>query len=358
MAANVSGVPPGREPNGYWQMLQAKQPEPIIAPGARTKMEWIKAGQIVFREKDVPPFRNYEAAIIATVRSPEAFAKAGGIAQPDGTVVGMRWVPTSKGVALSILDCGGCHTRLMPDGSYVDGAPPNLPGNRVFGQLIAAESSATGDESPAIKAWRQFAVPWIADDIHSSIKSMQPPELAGLLGSGVKGTFARFNGSPYYTTKIPDLIGIGDQRYIDHTATHRLRDAGDVARYAALVTCCDIAEFGAHRMQPENLRDVRSAIRMISYLRLPNISFPSSRHRIRIATIPEPPQAGESSILRAAAAVTLHRFTQITNSRLPPATRPRKVIHSLPASCPCRSERIQGLHSRPARALASTRCRR
>ena len=108
-----------------------------------------------------------------------------------------------------------------------------------------------------MQAWRQFAVPWIPDDIHSNIRSMQPPELGALLRSGVKGTFARFNGSPYYMTKIPDLIGIGDQHYIDHTATHRLRDAGDVARYAALVTCCDIAEFGAHKFHPENQRNIR-----------------------------------------------------------------------------------------------------
>ena len=248
---------PGREPEGYWQMLQARQPEPLITPGARTKIEWIKAGQIVFREGDVPPFRSYDPAIIATVRSLEAFTKAGGRAQADGTVSGMRWVPTSKGVALSILDCSGCHTRLLPDGSYLDGAPLNLPGNRIIGQLIEAASSSTGDESPAMQAWRQFAVPWIPDDIHSNIRSMQPPELGALLRSGVKGTFARFNGSPYYMTKIPDLIGIGDQHYIDHTATHRLRDVGDVARYAVLVTCCDIAEFGAHKFHPENQRNIR-----------------------------------------------------------------------------------------------------
>ena len=281
------------------------------------------------------PFRSYDPAIIATVRSPEAFRQAGGRAQADGTVSGMRWVPTSKGVALSILDCSGCHTRLMPDGSYLDGAPLNLPGNRVIGQLVAAFSSSTGDESPAIKVWRQFAVPWIPDDIHSNIKSMQPPELGALLGSGVKGTFTRFNGSPYYITKIPDLIGIGDQRYLDHTATHRIRDAADIARYAAVVTCCDIAQFGVHKFHPRISGTSVCAFPMSSCLRLPNISFPSSRRRIRIATIPEPTQAGESSILRAAAAVTLHRFTQTTNSRLPPATRPRKVIRSLAASCLC-----------------------
>src|SRR5437763_3864386 len=35
---------PGREPEGYWQMLQSKRPEPLVAPGARTRAEWIAAG--------------------------------------------------------------------------------------------------------------------------------------------------------------------------------------------------------------------------------------------------------------------------------------------------------------------------
>jgi hypothetical protein len=69
---------PGREPEGYWQMLQARQPEPLIAPGARSRTEWILAGQIVFPEKDTPPLRSYDPTIIATVRAPEAFGKVGG----------------------------------------------------------------------------------------------------------------------------------------------------------------------------------------------------------------------------------------------------------------------------------------
>src|SRR5438552_5400993 len=36
---------PGREPEGYWQMLQSKKPEPLITPGARTEAEWIRSGR-------------------------------------------------------------------------------------------------------------------------------------------------------------------------------------------------------------------------------------------------------------------------------------------------------------------------
>src|SRR4029079_15546832 len=40
---------PGREPEGYWQMLQTKKPEPLIAPGPRTAAAWVDAGRRAVR---------------------------------------------------------------------------------------------------------------------------------------------------------------------------------------------------------------------------------------------------------------------------------------------------------------------
>src|SRR2546425_8086087 len=85
---------------------------------------------------------------------------------------------------------------------------------------------------------------------------MNGSDLGLLAGSNIPGTFARFNGSPFYVTKMPDLIGIGDRKYMDHTATHRLRDIGDLMRYAALVSGADSADFGPHRMLPDDQRRV------------------------------------------------------------------------------------------------------
>jgi hypothetical protein len=250
---------PGREPAGYWEMLQRKKPELLVSPGARTKSQWIEDGRTVFREMDVDFFRSYDPELIAKVRSPQTLNALGGRPQVDGTVFGLRWVPTSKGLALSVLECGGCHTRVLPDGARLDGAPMNTPGNGVIGQLVnKGVVSIFGDESPAMRNWRFYAVPWLPDDIHQRLKDMQPAELSALFRSNILGTIPRFNGSPFYTTKIPDLIGIGEQRYMDHTATHRLRDAGDLMRYAAVVGCCDSADFGAHRMLSDKQRKIRS----------------------------------------------------------------------------------------------------
>lgn len=249
---------PGREPAGYWDMLRQKKPEPMVAGAARTTEDWVAAGKVVFEELDVPAFRTTDPALIAVARSADEFTKRGGHAQKDGRVFGVRWVPTSTGLALGIQDCAGCHTRIMPDGGFLPGAPFNDPGDGLAGEVVALglSSFAPGD-SPGMGVWRQFGVPWLAGDIHESLKTMTGAEVGELFSSGTPGTFARFNGSPYYMTKVPDLIGIKDRKYIDHTATHRLRGPADVMRYAALVSCCDPADFGSHRILTDKQRKLQ-----------------------------------------------------------------------------------------------------
>jgi hypothetical protein len=248
---------PGREPAGYSEMLRAKKPEPLIPPGARTDAEWIVSGKRVFEEMDVPMFRTTDPRIIATVRSVDEFSQRGGRPEKDGRVLGLRWVPTSQGLSLGVSDCSGCHTRVLPDGSLLNGAPFNVPLNGVLGELAARGTTLffPGD-SPAIATWREFTVPWIRNDIHDRMKSMTEAEAGALFGSIPPGAFARFNGSPYYVTKVPDLIGIKDRKYIDHTGTHRLRGPSDVMRYAALVSCCDSADFGTHRILTDAQRRI------------------------------------------------------------------------------------------------------
>lgn len=112
-------------------------------------------------------------------------------------------------------------------------------------------------DPPSVNAWLNFNVPWIPNDIHAPIRAMPQDELDGLIASNPDGTFPRFNGSPYFTTKMPDLIGAADRKYIDATATHRLRGPEDIARYAAFVTCCDAAEFGPHHILDAKQRMIR-----------------------------------------------------------------------------------------------------
>jgi hypothetical protein len=48
---------PGREPEGYWEMLQHIAPKPLIEPETlKTEADWIAAGRRVFEEGDTPQF--------------------------------------------------------------------------------------------------------------------------------------------------------------------------------------------------------------------------------------------------------------------------------------------------------------
>ena len=322
---------PGREPDGYWDLIRGKKPEPLITPGARTPSEWIADGKRVFEEMDVPFFRTTDPQLIAIARSADAFARRGGHPQKDGTAFGFRWVPTSQGLALGISGCSGCHTRVLPDGSLLNGAPFNDPGDGLGGEMVSRGIGAffSGD-SEGMMLWREYGVPWISGDIHEGLKTMPAVELAALSGSNPPGTFARTNGSPYYPTQVPDLIGIKDRKYIDHTATHQLRGPADIMRYAALVSCCDPMDFGRHRM----LRDDQ---RRISYKIPDHVAYGLAQYLFSLEppanpNVNDPRAVRGKQVFEREACGRCHTPPLYTNNKLtlakgftPPADHPRKA---------------------------------
>ena len=64
--------------------------------------------------------------------------------------------------------------------------------------------------------------------------------LISAMRPGMPGVLSRTHGNPYYTTKISDLNNLQYSRYMDATATHRLRGPEDVARYAAFISGVDL----------------------------------------------------------------------------------------------------------------------
>jgi mono/diheme cytochrome c family protein len=309
---------PGREPAGYWNMIRAKKPEPLITRGPRSAAAWVADGRRAFEEMDVPAFRSTDPALIAVVRSAAEFPKRGGHAQKDGRVHGLRWVPTSTGLALSITDCATCHSRWMPDGSLLAGAPFNDPGDAVLGELVVKGTAAffTGD-SPAQTNWRSFGVPWIKSDVHEKLKTMTEQEQTDLFLSAPPGTFARFNGSPFFLTKVPDLIGLKDRKFIDHTATHQHRGAADVMRYAGLVSCCDSAEFGTHKM-------LTVAQRRITYKIPDDLAYAMTQYIYSLRPPPNPnkPDARSATgekIFQRERCGACHTAPLYTNNKLVPA---------------------------------------
>ena len=256
---------PGREPAGYWETLLRTGPKPLIDPDhIATDADWIAAGKSVFFDSVV--LRTFDAKVIATARDQAAMEALGTGPLPDGTINGLRWVPTQDGVALGFTNCSACHVLFLPDNTPVPGASsfaiPNSFRNGLGGAIRAAEHTLPGETPFSFSgpigsaAYQAYGVPWIVDPAGERLRDITQAQYNAWIAAAIRGGgVARFNGSILYPTKIPDLIGIKDRKYIDHTGTHRHRDIGDLMRYAALVSFADAVDFAGQRMiLPETRR--------------------------------------------------------------------------------------------------------
>jgi hypothetical protein len=250
---------PDREPPGYWESLKRKKPEAFIdVKHIGPSFDWVAAGKVLWQGLDVPALRLYDADSIALARSSRYVRENRHrlVFRPDGTMTLYRWVITPKGIALGATACSSCHTRYFEDGTSLDG--PGLKERttdilieRMYGEM---NRILYPGDSLQMALYRQFGAPWIRGDIHENLKTMSGDEIAAVFAAEPLGTIDRVNGSPFYLTKIPDLIGIRDRKYIDHTATHKHRNVGDLMRYAALVECCDSIDYGGHHLLAANQR--------------------------------------------------------------------------------------------------------
>jgi len=268
---------PDREPPGYLETLRKRGPQPLIELGkARTKEGWIEAGQRVFEEFDVVQVRTSDFRIVDYVRSREALKKYPPRISKDGQLYDFRWVVDTTGeLKLSIRECSSCHSQVRHDGTVILGAQGNPASpsltrcpqrecaifapaaNFMFSVFSIPKAAGEAPDSPAEGAYGAFGVPWIKDDVHDRIRTMSPDEVQALADNDLPETVARFNGSPYFTTKTPSLIGIQRSRYLDHTGTHRNRGPEDIARYAALVTGADDGSIAGHQFFTDYQRKLR-----------------------------------------------------------------------------------------------------
>jgi hypothetical protein len=269
---------PGREPEGYWEMLNRVGPQPLIEQERlKTEADWIEAGRRVFDEADDIHLRTFDPKFIAETRDRTLLEESRIRPLPDGTQFGMRWVPTKRGVALSFANCSFCHVRNLPDGTRIPGAPfrtiaPRWPETFKRWPIISrvqfesrtpvgAVPFLMGEEPHGMWLYRAYGVPWKKDDANERLKTLTKTEYEELdLAYRGSGGLPRWNGSLYYPAKVPDLIGIKDRKYIDHTATHLHRGIGDLMRYAALVSFAETAVFGPHNMLGKDTRRAQARL--------------------------------------------------------------------------------------------------
>lgn len=248
---------PGREPEGYWQRILEVGQQLIEPDTLRSERDWVAAGERVFLDWVV--LRTFDPDVIALARDRQAMEARGAGPLPDGTINGLRWLPTKGGVALGFTNCSACHVLYLPDNTAVPGASsfaiPNNFRNALGGAIRAAARTLPGEVpfsfagSIGSSAYQAYGAPWTNDPAGERLKGITREEFDAYVAAGIRGGgVARWNGSILYPTKIPDLIGFKERRYIDHTATHRHRNIGDLMRYAALVSFAETVEFGTHRV--------------------------------------------------------------------------------------------------------------
>jgi Di-haem oxidoreductase, putative peroxidase len=231
---------PGKEPAGYQEWLKQQEPEVEVFDISKFKTEadWIKAGEIVF---DAPIFYN-AVARADDVTDPEWYEKTGARAAKEGAMPYFRYVVREKGkVELGTISCAMCHTRILPDGTVVKGAQGDFPFERaaVYAvQRFPLERARFFERS-------FFGAPWIKPDTLTGLDQMSVAQIAEWHAAMPPGVIGRQGSSPFHPPQAPDLIGVKERKYLDHTGIAQHRSIADMMRYAALNQGADdLASYG------------------------------------------------------------------------------------------------------------------
>ena len=227
---------PGREPAGYMESLKQREPELAFdAAALNTDAQWIAAGEAVFNAPTSfsPMFFSAQDLL-----NPDFYTHSGMPVGKDGTVPFARWVIRRKGVVeLGSMGCATCHTRVLPDGTVVPGAQGNNPNDRQGAEMLrlASHSPAAAKTLERVAGFaRQFEVPWVPDDPNRRTREMTLDEFIAAGEAIPAGMSARANTSMLLPPQTPDLIGVKDRKFLDHTGLIRQRGIGDLMRYSSL----------------------------------------------------------------------------------------------------------------------------
>ncbi len=227
---------PGRAPAGYLERLKTVEPEVAFDPSIlRRPEDWVSAGEIVF---NAPTSLRPLFFTAQDLNDPNFFKKTGMPVAKDGTIPFARWVVRRKGVVeLGSMGCATCHTRVLKDGTVVPGAQGNNPNDYEGALLLQTSAKLIGSEKMLEQVHsfaRQFELPWQPDDINRLASSLSLDQLIAAGQAIPPGVTARANTSILLPPQIPDLIGVRERRFLDHTGLVRQRNIGDLMRYVSL----------------------------------------------------------------------------------------------------------------------------
>jgi hypothetical protein len=143
-----------------------------------------------------------------------------------------RYYVRQKGVLeVGGNSCASCHTRIMPDGSFLEGAQ---------GIVDVPFESVLKTLRPWVVGKKQFLESYTREFAVAQVTARQP------------GVVARQGSSPTHPPHIPSLIGVEDLRHLDATGLVHHRSIGDLMRYAIANQGLDtLAHFGDFQPSPQ-----------------------------------------------------------------------------------------------------------
>jgi hypothetical protein len=210
------------EPPGYLEKLALIEPE-VTFDSARlaSEQDWIAAGREVFRY----PIGLFPIEMLATFRG--ILERCRVPSASDGTYPHLSLIVPKKGIVMiGFLSCATCHTRIQPDGSVIEGGQGTMP-DLLLGFPPELESARAFQRA-------LFRVPWLENDPTDRVEKMSIDEINALKAAMPLGVVARHGTSLFTPVQIPDLIGVRERRFLDHTGLMLHRNIGDLMRYAAL----------------------------------------------------------------------------------------------------------------------------
>ena len=77
-------------------------------------------------------------------------------------------------------------------------------------------------------------MPWLSPDPETPVDQWSLDDFVAAEQAFPAGVVARQRTSILYPAQVPDLIGIKDRRYLDHTGLQRQRSLADLMGYAAM----------------------------------------------------------------------------------------------------------------------------
>jgi hypothetical protein len=219
----------GREPAGYFDWLKQQEPEIIFdAAKLRTKEDWIAAGKIVF-EAQIQFFPAPEQP--PTADEPWPIGKNGELFPYRP---GNGYIIRRKGkIEAGSNACVECHVRVLPDGSYLEGAQKGVIDSPVTEASLQQLRNMTQEQlSRRINAiWGAFGAPWAMS--RADFEAYYTKDRYILESAARHPSVFRRQGTSYsHPPHVPSLIGIQDHKYLDSTGLVRNRSIGDIMRYA------------------------------------------------------------------------------------------------------------------------------